>query len=37
VLDYYVWSFTKDADEDNIRRRVDRGFDGGADGGVECV
>ena len=33
VLDYYVWSFTKDADEDNIRREVGRGFDGGADGG----
>ena len=32
-LDCYVWSFTKDADEDNIRRGVGRGFDNGADGG----
>jgi phage shock protein C len=35
VLDYYVvWSFTKDADEDNIRR-VGRGCDGDADEGLD--
>ena len=34
VLDCYVWSFTKDADEANIRWVVGRGFDGGADGGL---
>ena len=31
VLNYYVWSFTIDANEDNIRR-VGRGFDGDTDG-----
>jgi phage shock protein C len=30
VLNYYVWSFTIDANEDNIRR-VGRGFDGDTD------
>ncbi len=34
VLNYYVWSFTKDANEDNIRR-VGRDFDDGADRGVD--
>ena len=33
-LDCYAWSFTKDADEANIRRVVGRGFDCGADGGL---
>jgi phage shock protein C len=35
LLNREVRSFTNDADEDNIRRGVGRGFDGGADGGFD--